>query len=186
MPKSEMSEHRPDLLTAATVTVAWVIVLNKPFYPLSIWWLVGNGVQASLISVLSMPFFLAIVFLAKRSPLAARIALPVVGTIDTLFETKLFGTGSGTELFFAACIMLAALSFHAHEKLWQWAVACFVFAAFVFSRYAMGDALHIWSSDDLATLFNFNAFAVACLTTFIALRYAGMVRNAQSSETRPS
>lgn len=179
-------KSKTDALTAATITIAWVIVLNKPFYPLSIWWLVGNGVDASLISIASAPFFLAIVFLAKSSPLAARIALPVVGAVDTVFETKLFGTGAGTELFFAACIMLAALSFRTHEKLWQWSVTGFVFAAFVFSRYAIGDALHIWSEDDLATLLNFNAFAVACLTAFIALRYAGMVRNDQSSETRPS
>ena len=179
-------DSKNDPLTAATITIVWVIVLNKPFYPLSIWWLVGNGVDASLISIASAPFFLAIVFLAKRSSLAARIALPVVGTVDTVFETKLFGTGAGTELFFAACIMLAALSFRAHEKLWQWAVTGFIFAAFLFSRYAIGGALHLWSASDLAILLNFNAFAVACLTAFIALRYAGMVRDVQSSDTRPS
>lgn len=175
-----------DPLTAATLTVAWVIILNKPFYPLSIWWLVGNGVEASLISVASMLFFLAIPLIARRSALAARVALPLIGTVDTIFETKLFGTAAGTELFFAACIMLVALSFRPRERYWQIGMTGVVFAGFLFTRYLIGDALHIWSATDLAKLFNLNAFAVACLTAFIALRYAGISRADHSSGTRPS
>lgn len=181
---AEGGKHDP--LTLATLTVAWVIIFNKPFYPLTIWWLVGTGVAASLISVVSMLFFLAIPLLAKRSALAARIALPLIGTIDTVFETKLFGTGSGTELFFAACIMLVALSFRQSERLWQVGMTGIVFAGFLMTRYLIGDALHIWSEPDLAKLLNLNAFAVACLTTFIALRYAGLNRQNHSSGTRPS
>lgn len=175
-----------DPLTAATVTVAWVIIANKPFYPLSIWWLVGNGVEASSISVISMLFFLAIPFIAKRSSLGARVALPLIGTVDTVFETKLFGTGAGTEMFFAACIMLVALSFRAGERLWQIGMTGVVFAGFLITRYLMGDALHIWSAPDLQKLLNLNAFAVACLTAFIALRYAGLDRQDHSSGTSPS
>ena len=175
-----------DALTAATVTIAWVIVANKPFYPLTIWWTVGNGVGASFLSVLSMPLFLAIPFIARRSALAARIALPLVGTLDTLLETKLFGTGSGTELFFAACIMLVALSFRGTERLWQIGLTGLVFAAFLLTRTVIGEAWHLWSASDLATLLNVNAFAVACLTAFIALRYAGLRGRDYSSETSPS
>jgi len=175
-----------DALTAATVTVAWVIVANKPFYPPTIWWIIGNGVEAAWLSVLSMPFFFAIPFIARRSALAARIALPVIGTIDTVFETKLFGTGSGTELFFAACIMLVALSFRAGEKLWQIGLTGFVFVGFLTTRYLIGDALHVWSAEDLSKLLNLNAFAVACLTAFIALRYSGIRGADHSSGTSPS
>lgn len=173
-----MAETRPPLdpLTQATVTIAWVIFANKPFYPLYVWYLVGNGATASLGTLLAAPFFLAIPFIARRSPLAARLALPLVGTLDTLFETKLFGTGSGTELFLAPCIMLAALSFRAEETWWQRGMAVFVFLAFVFSRYAIGPPLHAWSAADLPILLNLNAFAVASLTAFIALRYAGIER----------
>lgn len=175
-----------DPLTAATMTVAWVIIANKPFYPLTIWWLVGNGVWAASISVISVLFFLAIPLIARRSSLGARVALPLIGTVDTVFETKLFGTGSGTELFFAACIMLVALSFRAGERLWQIGMTGFVFAGFLITRYLMGDALHLWSADDLTRLLNINAFAVACLTAFIALRYSGLDRQDHSSGTRPS
>lgn len=175
-----------DALTLATVTVAWVIVANKPFYPPTIWWIIGNGVEAAWLSALSAPFFLAIPFIARHSPLAARIALPVIGTLDTIFETKLFGKGSGTELFFAACIMLVATSFRASERIWQIGLTGFVFASFLATRYLIGDALHIWSEADLAKLFNLNAFAVACLTAFIALRHAGIQKDDHSSDSRPS
>lgn len=165
-----------DPLTQATVTVAWVIVLNKPFYPLYVWYLVGDGVAASLGSLITAPFFLAIPYLARHSGLAARVALPLLGTLDTLFETKLFGSAAGTELFFAACILLVALSFRADESWWQRGAAVFVFAIFVISRNWIGMPLHIWDQSDLSTLLNLNAFAVASLTAFIALRYAGIVR----------
>lgn len=167
---------RLDPLTQATVTVAWVIVFNKPFYPVYVWYLIGNGASASLWTLAATPLFVTIPFLAKRSPLAARIALPLIGTLDTLFETKLFGQQSGTELFFAACVMLAAMSFHVKEMWWQRGMAAFVFAVFIASRSLVGAPLHVWSEGDLATLFNLNAFAVASLTTFVALRYAGIRR----------
>ena len=165
-----------DPLTQATVTIAWVIFLNKPFYPLYVWYLVGNGVVTSLGTLISAPFFLAIPFLARRSPLIARLALPLIGTFDTLFETKLFGQDSGTELFFAACIMLVALSFKADEKWCQRSLAGLVFAVFVFSRNYISQPLRVWTDSDLAILFNLNAFAVASLMTFIAVRYSGIAR----------
>ena len=166
--------EEPDPLTQATITVAWVIVLNKPFYPLYVWYLTGNGVFASLGTLISAPLFLAIPFLAKRSPLAARAALPLAGTFDTLFETKLFGQNSGTELFFAACMMLAALSFRATEKWWQRGMAALIFIVFIFSRSYIGAPLRVWTDADLSILFNLNAVAVASLTAFIAVRYSGI------------
>jgi Kef-type K+ transport system membrane component KefB len=172
-----MTRARPPLdpLTQASVTIAWVICGNKPFYPLYVWYLVGDGVTASLGTLLAAPLFLAIPLIARRAPTAARIALPLVGTLDTLFATKLFGTGSGTELFLAPCIMLVALSFRAEEAWWQRGLAAFVFLAFVFSRYAIGPSLHVWKDVDLSTLLNLNAFAVASLMAFVAIRYSGIL-----------
>lgn len=169
---------KPDALTQASVTVAWVILLNKPFYPLYVWWLVGSGVQASLGTLVSVPFFLLVPYLAKRSPLAARAALPLIGTLDTLFETKLFGYGSGTELFLAPCIMLVALSFHATEAWWQRGMAVLLFVAFFAAHGRLGEALHVWNAEELGTLFSINVFAVASLMAFIAIHYAG-IRNSR-------
>jgi hypothetical protein len=160
-----------DPRTAAAVTIAWVIFANKPFYPLYVWYLAGSGVGASLWTLLAAPFFLVIALIARRHPMAARISLPLVGTIDTILETKLFGYESGTELFLAPCIMLVAVSFYAEEKWWQRGMAALIFCIFVATHGRLGTALHVWSDKDLATLFNLNAFAVASLMAFIALRW---------------
>ncbi|MFJ6323347.1 MULTISPECIES: hypothetical protein [unclassified Rhizobium] len=177
---------RLDPLTQATATIAWVVALNKPFYPLYVWYLVGSGVAASLGTLLSAPFFLAIPFLARRFPLAARIALPLFGTFDTLFETKLFGPGSGTELFFAACIMLVAIAFRPDEKWWQRGLVGLVFVVFMVSRSFIGPPLHVWTDAELLTLFDLNAFAVASLLAFIALRYAGVERAREQASSDAS
>jgi len=163
------------------LTVAWVICFNKPFYPVYIWYLVGDGVVASLGSLLSAPVFLAIPFMARHSPIIARISLPIVGAFDTLFETRLFGQSSGTELFFGACIMLAAVSFRTEEKWIQRGVAALVFAVFLLSRHTGGPPLHDWSDADLTVLLDLNIFAVACLMALIAMRYAGVATSAGPS-----
>lgn len=168
-----IATDRPPLdpLTSASVTIAWVIFGNKPFYPLYVWWLTGSGVAMSCWSMAAAPVFLLIALGARRYPLAARIGVPLTGTLDTLFETKLFGYGSGTELFLAPCVMLAAISFYAEEKWWQRGLAAFVFACFAAAHGRLGAALHVWSDRDLAALFDLNAFAVASLMAFVALRW---------------
>lgn len=180
-----MAKTRPPLdpLTQATVTVAWVIFANKPFYPLYVWYLVGNGVIASLGTLLAAPFFLAIPFIARCSPTVARIMLPVIGTLDTMSETKLFGTASGTELFFAACVMLAALSFRAEEQCYQRGLVALIFGAFLITRNWTGAPLHGWSESELSILFNLNAYAVASLLAFVALRYASVERDTGSDSS---
>jgi hypothetical protein len=162
-----------DPLTANSVTIAWVILANKPFYPLYVWWFVGTGVTTALGTLIAAPLFLAIPFLARRQPLLARAALPIVGTIDTLWATRLFGAASGTELFLAACIALVALSFHAREIWWQRGLAVAMFAAFYAAHGRLGGPLYPWTPEQLQTLFEINVFAVASLLTFIALKFVG-------------
>jgi len=162
-----------DALTASSVTIAWVIFANKPFYPLYVWWFVGNGAMAALGTLIAAPLFLAIPFLARRSPLVARAALPIIGTIDTLWETWLFGAASGTELFLAACMVLAAVSFYAREIWWQRGVAVAIFLAFFAAHGRLGGPLYPWTADELGKLLNINIFAVASLLTFIVLKYVG-------------
>lgn len=175
----EKSGHEIDQQTRATITIAWIIFANKPFYPLYVWYLSGHTMAALVCSLIAAPFFLAVPFIARRSALTARIALPLLGTVDTFFETKVFGAASGTEFFFAACIMLTALSFRTVEKNWQRALAAFVFLMFVLSRSGVGTQRYGWSGIDLSVLLNLNAFGAASLTAFIALRYAGVVRDGQ-------
>ena len=67
-----------DTRTGATITIAWVIVANKPFYPMYVWWLVGDGVETSALTLLAIPFFLAVPLVARKSPFSACMALALV------------------------------------------------------------------------------------------------------------
>lgn len=49
-----------------------------------------------------------------------------------------------------------------------------VFAASLIAHWGPDEALHIWSQAELDTLLAINTFAVASLTAFIAIRYAGV------------
>jgi hypothetical protein len=169
---------RPPLddLTRATVTIAWVIVLNKPFYPLYVWWVAESGVRASCSTLIATPFFLAIALLAGRSPLAARLALPLVGAVDTLVATKFLGFSTGTMLFLAPCIMLAGMSFHREEVWWQRGMAAVLFVVFAASYGRLGVPVHQWLPGEAEAMLGLNAFAVASLMAFVALRYAGIGR----------
>lgn len=172
-----------DELTRATIAVAWLIVANKPFYPLYVWYLAGDAFHVALGAAISLPFFAAIPFLARRSAWMARIALPVVGACDTFLETRLLGQASGTELFFAACILLAAVSFYAHEKWSQRGVVAFVAIGFVLSRILDGGPQPAFSDTYLSVLLDLNIIAVASLMVFLALRYGGIA--ASSHRARP-
>ena len=103
MRTSVAERKRTDPLASAGAAVAWVIVANKPLYPVTIWWFVGAGFEASLATLIAAPLYAAVPFLVRRAPLAARVATPAIGLADTLLATKVFGPGSGTELFLFAC-----------------------------------------------------------------------------------
>jgi hypothetical protein len=162
-----------DPRTGATVTIAWVIIANKPFYPFYVWWLIGDGVGTSAITLAAIPFFLAIPLTARKSPFSARLALPLIGTADTVCESILFGRGSATLLFLAPCMALALVSFYPVEKWWQRGVACIIFICFAICWRRLDDSAFPWTGDQIATLLSVNVFAVASLMTFIGVRYAG-------------
>jgi hypothetical protein len=111
-------------------------------------------------------------FLARRSAYAARVALPIVGLIDTVYATKLFGPAGGTELFLLPCALLAIVGFSAKEFLAARALIVTIFVVFFALHGRYGAPLHEFSAIDSATLFNLDVFAVASLTAFIGLRFA--------------
>ena len=56
-----------DPLAAATNFIALCVVGNQPFYPLYVWWVVGDDGWVSFLTFLSTPFFLIIPAIARRS-----------------------------------------------------------------------------------------------------------------------
>ncbi len=165
-----------DALTAASVTVAWVIALNKPFYPLYVWYLAGDGVAVSALTVIAAPFFAALALTARRNPFLTRLGVPLLGIIDTVAAGKFLGQSAGTELFLAPCMLLIALFFRAEEKWWQRGMACLCFLAFFVFHGRMGAPLYAWSPEAIQSLFTLNAFSVASLMAFVTLRTAGIPR----------
>lgn len=158
----------------AVVTVAWLIVANKPVYPLYVWWFVGNGTAAACLTMLATPAFLAIALMGARHPLAARLALPLVGALDTLFATKLFGAASGTELFFVPCLILAVASFRPDEGRWTKGLVAVLFVSFVVAHGRLGAAWGPWTIEETARLLEINVFAVASLAAFLGWRFSGL------------
>lgn len=168
---SILPPRRMDDLTAAALAVVWLILLNKPFYPLYVWWFVGEGVAASCATLLAVPLYAGVLLLARYSALGARIALPLVGLADTLFAVKLFGAASGAELFFAPLALIAALSFHAGERRWGGAVLLLLYVVFIAMHGRYGSPLHVWSAEALVNLATLNTFSVASLMLYLGWRY---------------
>ncbi|MFO1115601.1 MAG: hypothetical protein U1E28_07960 [Beijerinckiaceae bacterium] len=155
------------------VSIAWLIALNKPFYPLYVWWLAGaEAAWGSVATMASAPLYLAVPFVARRKPFAGRFLLVAVGLADTLFATKLFGAAAGAELFLAPCALLAYVCFSADESRWRRALAACIFAAFGILHGRYGAALNGWSAETGAKLLDLNAWSAAGLSVFIVWRFA--------------
>jgi hypothetical protein len=162
-----------DNRTAACVSVAWIILVNKPFYPLYVWFLVGAHAAALSLATLALaPLYGLVPYLAKRSPWGARLALPLVGVCDTLYNTKLFGAGAGTELFLFPCALLAIVGFSAKDAIASRALVVVIYCVYLGLHGRYGAPLQDWTAADQAGLFPLNAFSAASLTAFIGLRFA--------------
>jgi hypothetical protein len=162
-----------DPRTAACVSIVWLLLINKPVYPLYVWVLIGSDAATRSLGTLALvPLYAALLFLARRLPRAARIALPLVGLGDTLYATKLMGAQTGTELFFIACGLLAVVCFRASEAAIARALIIVFFLAFAVLHGRYGAPLQPFSAEEAATLFTLNLYGAASLAAFIALRFA--------------
>ena len=161
-----------DPLTSASATTAWVVTLNKPFYPLYVWWVAGSGVWTSMFTWVALPAFAALPYVARRWPIAARAGLPLAGMADTALSTELFGQNSGVEAFFVPCAALASLSFTAAEAWTSRALVALVFVVFVAMHLAAPAGLYPWPPSEVAALSKLNLLSAASLTAFVGLRFA--------------
>ena len=171
--RESLDTHALDERTAACVSIAWVILLNKPVYPLYVWWLVGPAaIAGSLPTAISGLAYAAMILFARRAPYPVRLALPLTGLADTLLATKLFGPAAGTELFLVPCALLAAVLFSPAEYVTRRALFALLFALTVGLHGRYGAPLAGWPEGDGAKLFDLNALAVASLTAFTGFRFS--------------
>ena len=165
-----------DARTAACVSTAWLILINKPMYPIYVWALIGADAAGRSLATLALaPFYAAAPFLARRSPFGARIALPLIGLADTLYATKVIGAETGAELFLAPCGLLAIVGFWAREARIARALVLVVYLACVCLHGRYGAALLPSMEDETARFFTLNLYAAASLAAYIGLRFAAAV-----------
>jgi hypothetical protein len=164
--------HSADPLAAASNFIALCVVGNQPFYPLYVWWAVGDDGWTSFLTFLSTPFFLAIPWIARRSSLAGRAMLPIVGIANTVLSAKAFGAASGVELFLCPCAMIAGMALRAHERKLMLGIVGLAILAFAFVQNRLGAPLHVFSAEEYARFFSLNAWSVAGLTGLVALQYS--------------
>jgi hypothetical protein len=156
---------------AAFASVAWVVVVNKPLYPLWIGWLVGEGAAASLLTMATTPLYLLIALKAATAPRLCWL-LPVLGAADAFIGTKALGVGAAMEAYLAPCAMLAALAGSASDKARTRALFVLLFAAFVLLRLWRPESLAVLSIQATERLRDLNLFSVAGLMFFIGWRFA--------------
>ena len=170
----------PDPLASAAGTIAIVVAANQPFYPLYLHAIVGAEAWPAWLTLLSMPFFVAVPAVARRHSLVGRALLPIAGVANTVLSVKLFGVASAVELFLLPCILLAAILFRPRER----AIMALVLAAPLLAYLAvdgnLGPPLRIFSADETRSIVAVHAMSVAALTTLIGLMFATLL-----SEQRP-
>ena len=166
-----------DPLTAASVTVAWTIAGNKPFYPLYVWWLIDrSAATATLWTLASLPIFAALPFLARRTQGGARLGLVLAGIADTIFASLVLGRQSGAIYFLFPCLMLAALGLRRAEMWMSRAAIALSFFFFVALMRFGGSGLHAWTEADARILADLNLYCAITLSAFIALRFSAVSR----------
>lgn len=164
-----------DPAAAVANTVALVVGWNTPFYPLYTialaGWRVGPFV---LLILLSTPFFLAIPMVSRRSSRAGRLALPLVGTVNTLWCLKLLGPETGVALFFIPCVALATLLYRREERLLFFVAATLPLAAYFVP--SLGHPVIDFTPAAAMRMAALNAASVLTLTYLLALQFAGLLR----------
>ena len=170
------SAHQ-DPATEACNFIALVVGWNGPFYPLYLIALAGHSIgAAALLTMLATPGFLAIPWLARRSSCAGRLGLPVVGTLKTLWCTKLLGSATAMGLFLLPCIALATLLFRRRERGWLLLAVVVPLAAGLIPGAVFDPPIIALPAAASARVASLNIGSVATLTVLLTLQFAGLLR----------
>jgi hypothetical protein len=172
------SDH-PDPRVAASNAIALVVAANGPLYPVYVWLLVGTAFWPSLLTLLSTPFFALVPLVARRSSLAGRVMLPLVGVANTLVCVKALGEPSEVVLFLLPCIAIPAMTLRPRERVLQLILVSLPSAIYLVGRGHYGAALYPYTAAQYAGLASLNTASVMGFTGVLGLIFAGVLTRAE-------
>lgn len=155
----------------AARALAWVIFLNKPFYPLYMLWLAPSAFGPSWLTAMSAPFYAAAIWLMTSRPMLARLLIMAAGTADTLVATKAFGPDAGAAWFFIPVALLVPVMFGPAEEPTRRRLVIALLAVILASLAGLGAPIAALSAAETSSLFWMNFYAVVSLTLFILWRF---------------
>jgi hypothetical protein len=165
-----------DAAAAVANFVALVIAWNGPFYPLYVALLTGWD-RLVLLTLPATPLFFLVPLAMRWSSRLGRAALPLIGTVNTLWCTKLLGAVSAVGLFLMPCVLLAALLFRRGERAWMLVAAGLPLAAALLPDTIFGAPLLRLAPDQEARLAALNFVSAAMLSGLLAWQFAGLLAN---------
>ncbi len=166
-----------DPATATANVVAMIVGWNTPFYPAYVVGFAGwDSLRVALLTVLAAPLFLAVPAIARTRPSAGRFALPLIGTANTLWCTKVLGPSCGLELFLLPCVVLAALLYRRAEKPWLIFAASLAVAANFVPASVFGAPLLALPAEAAHSLAALNEASALTLVLVIAWQIATLLR----------
>jgi hypothetical protein len=156
---------------AAARALAWVILLNKPFYPLYMLWLAPDAFGPAWLTAISSPVYAAAIWLMKTRPLLARLLVFGAGTADTVIAIKAFGSQAGAEWFFVPIALLVPVMFGPQEEAVRKRLVLALLAIVLATLPGLGSPIALLTTAETSSLFWMNFYAVFCLTLFILWRF---------------
>lgn len=171
----------PDPLVGTANKVSLIVASNQPFYPLYLYWLIGDKIEPSYFTFFSTPFFLAVPALSRLDTRAGRALLPLTGIANTVLCAKLFGVQSAVEVFLIPCAVLALLIFRPPERWLAYLLAGLTFLVFLVLHSRYGQPVYLYSNDEYRALISLNAMSAAALTALTALMFSNVLAGAERS-----
>lgn len=160
-------ERHDDRLTEACNKVALLLAGNTPFYPFYLWCILGRaGGPWLLLSGLSLPFFVATAFVARRNGLAGRVWLCGCASVNTAWVAWLLGPPAGVALFFLPCLVVTVLAFRASECLARALLTALPFVLYL-GLIWVPHASSAITPAEYASLLKLNAISVALLSVVL-------------------
>jgi len=164
-----------DPVAALANLVAMVIAWNGPLYPVWIMAFIGWDGWPSVFTVFAAPFFFAVPWLMRRSTGLGRFAIPVLGTANCLWSTKLIGAETGVGLFLIPSLLMAGLLYRRRELWLLLPALALPFAAHFLPPSALGPTLFPLDAAEGATLTGLNLASVMALTFLLAWQLSGLL-----------